>query len=127
LFTLRIEIYQFLTVRPGYSALNMAAQFLRGLAAFYFVVAAVGFGRRFLNRRGKPLAFARDLSFPLYLLHFLPLSAATFLLLGTGMSVWARWTIAVLASWLFVALFTEFARLSPSLRRFFSIRLSHDS
>ena len=63
-FILRIEIYQFLIVGPGYSAWNMTAQFLRGLAAFHLVVAGVGFGRRFLNHRGKVFAWGGTCRFP---------------------------------------------------------------
>ena len=65
---------------------------------------------------------ARDLAFPLYVLHFAPLSAATYLLLGTGLSVLARWMIAVLASWATVALFTYLARFVPLVRDLFGIR-----
>jgi hypothetical protein len=68
------------------------------------------------------LGIARDLSFPLYVLHYAPLVAALYLLLNTGLSIWVRWFLAVLASWTFVALFTVLARYIPVVREFFSIR-----
>jgi len=111
-----------LQISGGYSLLNMAAQFIRGLAAFCLVLAAIGFGKRYLNRGGKTLALARDESFPLYIMHYLPLSAATLLLIGSPLSVAARWTIAVIASWASVAVFTEIARRIPPLRSLFGIR-----
>jgi hypothetical protein len=36
--------------------------------------------------------------------------------------VWARWAIAVGASWMSAALFTYLARFVPPLRAFFGIR-----
>ncbi|HVP17914.1 MAG TPA: hypothetical protein VMU36_02895, partial [Spirochaetia bacterium] len=86
------------------------------------VIAVVGYGRRHLNRGTRALGVARDLAFPLYVLHFAPLTAATYLLLGTGLGVWARWAIAVAASWATVALFTYVAGFIPYLRELFGIR-----
>jgi len=68
------------------------------------------------------LGIARDLSFPLYILHYAPLTAATYLLLNSGLAVWTRWILAVAASWSFVALFTFVARFIPLVRGFFGIR-----
>jgi hypothetical protein len=75
-----------------------------------------------LNGPSPALGIARDLSFPLYLLHYAPLTAATYLLLNSGLSIWTRWLLAVAASWTFVALFTFLARLLPLVRGFFGIR-----
>ena len=122
LFVVRIEMLGMLHVSEGYSPLNMAAQFIRGLAAFCFVLAAIGFGKRYLNRGGKALALARDESFPLYIMHYLPVSAVTLLLIGSPLPVMARWTIAVIASLAAVAVFTEIARRIPPLRSLFGIR-----
>ena len=68
------------------------------------------------------LGIARDLSFPLYILHYAPLTAATYLLLNSGLSIWTRWILAVAVSWSFVALFTFLARFIPLVRDFFGIR-----
>ena len=122
LFVIRIEMLQMLEILPGYSLLNMAAQFIRGLAAFCLVLAAVGFGKRYLNPGGKALALARDNSFPLYIMHYFPLSAAILLLIGSPLPVMARWALAVIASWASVAVFTEIARRIPPLRSLFGIR-----
>ena len=115
-------VYRLTPVPAGYSVANIAAQALRGAAAYGLVSAALGYGRRFLNHESRALDMARDLAFPLYVLHFAPLSAATYLLLGTGLSVLARWMIAVLASWATVALFTYLARFVPLVRDLFGIR-----
>ncbi len=101
---------------------NIAAQAFRGAAALGLVVAAMGYGRRYLNRESRALSVARDLAFPLYVLHFAPLSAATYLLLGTGLGVWARWALAVGASWVTVAILTCLARFIPVVRGVLGIR-----
>lgn len=122
LFVIRIEMLRTLQISDGYSLLNITTQFIRGVTAFCLVLAAIGFGKRYLNRGGKALALARDNSFPLYIMHFLPLSAATLLLIGTPLPMMARWAIAVIASWVSVAIFTEIARRIPPLRSLFGIR-----
>jgi hypothetical protein len=121
-FIARLAVYNLLAVGPGYEPANIAAQVFRGIAAWCLVVAAVGWGRRLLSHESPALGLARDLAFPLYVLHFAPLSAATYLLVGTRLSVWARWGIAVAASWITVALFTEAVRYVPAVRTFFGIR-----
>ncbi len=107
-FAARLGVYRIFTVPSGYAAANIAAQALRGFAAYGLVMAAVGYARRYLNRESAALVKARDL--------------ATYLLLGTGLGAWARWAIAVAASWLTVALFTYVARFVPLVREFFGIR-----
>jgi len=121
-FLARMAIYRVTAVADGYNAANMAAQAFRGIAAYGLVMAAFGFGQRYLNRPGRMLGIARDLSFPLYFLHYAPLTAATYLLLNSGLSIWTRWILAVAASWGFVALFIFLARYVPLVRGFFSIR-----
>ena len=82
----------------------------------------MGYGRRYINSESRALSAARDLAFPLYVLHFAPLSAATYLLLETSLGVWARWAIAVGASWVTVAIFTYVARFVPLVRDILGIR-----
>lgn len=121
-FLSRIAVYAVVTVPNGYRAANIVAQAFRGIAAYGLVMAAMGYARRYLNRHGRMLGMARDLSFPLYILHYAPLTAATYLLLNSGLNVWTRWTLAVAASWSFVALFTFLARFIPLVRGLFGIQ-----
>jgi glucan biosynthesis protein C len=121
-FLARLATYRVVAVPDGYHAANIIAQAFRGIAAYGLVLAVLGYGQRYLNGPSRMLGIARDLSFPLYILHYAPLTAATYLLLNSGLSIWIRWTLAVAASWSFVALFTFLARFLPLVRRFFSIR-----
>lgn len=121
-FLARLATYRVVPVPDGYHAANMVAQAFRGIAAYGLVLAALGYGQRYLNGPSRALGIARDLAFPLYILHYAPLTAATYLLLNTGLSIWTRWALAVAASWSFVALFTFLARFIPLVRGFFSIR-----
>ena len=123
-FLARSMIYWLVVVPDGYNAANIMTQAFRGVAAYGLVMAAIGYGQRYLNRPGRALGIARDLSFPLYILHYAPLTAATYLLLTSGLSIWTRWILAVAASWSFVAVFTFLARFVPPVRNFFSIRQS---
>lgn len=121
-FLARSMIYWLVAVPDGYNAANIIAQAFRGVAAYGLVMAAMGYGQRYLNGQSQMLGIARDLSLPLYILHYAPLTAATYLLLNTGLSIWTRWILAVAASWSFVALFTFLARYIPLVRDFFKIR-----
>lgn len=121
-FLFRIAVYAVVIVPNGYSAANIVSQAFRGIAAYGLVMAAMGYAQRYLNRQGRMLGIARDLSFPLYILHYAPLTAATYLLLNSGLTIWTRWALAVAASWSFVALFTYLARFISPVRDFFTIR-----
>ena len=121
-FLVRISTYGLVDVPDGYHTANVVAQAFRGIAAYGLVMAAAGYGLHYLNGRSKLLGIVRDVSFPLYILHFAPLTAAVYLLLNSGLSVWARWIIAVAASWSCVTLFTILARYVPPLRWLFGIR-----
>jgi glucan biosynthesis protein C len=83
----RITTYWLVAVPDGYDAANIIAQAFRGVAAYGLVMAAMGYGQRYLNGQSKMLGVARDLSFPLYILHYTPLTAATYLLLNTSLSI----------------------------------------
>jgi hypothetical protein len=120
-FAARLACYRLLPVGSGYQVFNMLAQFLRGLAAWGLVLAAIGFGRRYFVAMGRPLGIARDLSFPLYLLHYAPLTAATYFLLDSDLGIWTRWALSVLFSWATVALCTFVFRYIPPLRSLFRI------
>jgi glucan biosynthesis protein C len=109
-------------VPEGYNAANIIAYTFRGIAAYGLVLAAIGYGQRYLTSTGRWLGIARDLSFPLYVLHYLPVTAATYLLLETGLSIWVRFFITVAATLILVAVFTLLAKFVPPLRSFFSIR-----
>lgn len=121
-FLLRISIYKWYIVPDGYNAANITTHVFRGIAAYGLVMAAMGYGKRYLNIQGKMLGIARDLSFPLYFLHYAPLTAATYLLINSALSIWSRWILAMAVSWIFVALFTFLARFIPPVRDFFGIR-----
>lgn len=121
-FAARMLVYRFFDVPEGYHPANVAAQVFRGLAAYGLVLAAMGYGGRYLKGQGKWPGIARDLSFPLYILHYAPLTAATYFLLTSGLSIWTRFALAVAASWGFVVLFTLVARYIPIVREFFGIR-----
>ena len=121
-FLARMETYRVVAVPDGYNTANIIAQAFRGIAAYGLVLAAIGYGQRYLNGPSRLLGIARDLSFPLYILHYAPVTAATYLLLNTGLSIWTKWFLIVAASWSFGAIFTFLARYVPLVRNFFGIR-----
>lgn len=118
-YLVRMSVYRFFPVPEGYNPTNITTHVFRGFAAYWLVLAAMGYGKHYLNKSGGLLGIARDLSFPLYILHYAPLTAATYYLLNSGLSVWTRWFLACLASWGFVVIFTYVARFIPPDERFF--------
>jgi hypothetical protein len=65
-FLARIAIYTLFIVSGGYNAANIIAQAFRGIAAYVLVMAAMGYGQRYLNRQGRMLGIARPLLPSLY-------------------------------------------------------------
>lgn len=124
-FLARIGCGYILPASWGYNPGTMIAQFLRGAASWGLALAALGFGRRFMSGgrffAGPAYALARDLSFPLYFFHFVLVTAATWLLLGTGLPAMLRWAISVLAAWGGSAALTWIIRLWGPSRSLFGL------
>ena len=120
-FLCRITIYRICTVEDGYTIANMVVQGFRGVASYGFVLAAIGYGKKLLDSESKCMNLIRDISFPLYFLHFFFVSAITYLLIGTGLSIWFRWFITIISTSCIILLFTLLARYIPLLRNFFSL------
>jgi glucans biosynthesis protein C len=120
-FLCRIIIYRICTVQDGYTIANIVVQGFRGAASYGFVLAAIGYGKRLLNNESKYMNLIRDLSFPLYFLHFFFVSAVTYLLIGTGLSTWFRWFITIISTSCIILLFTLPARHIYLFRNFFGL------
>lgn len=79
----------------GYSLEYILYQLLRGVDSWFWVVALVGLGRRYLNFNSKLLQYASVASYPFYILHQTVLVAIAFYLV--------RWNAGVMVKFLFIS------------------------
>jgi glucans biosynthesis protein C len=110
-------------LKPGYNKGYMAMKGLYGLNRYLWVMFFIGFGNRFFTQTGRVLTYVSTFSFPLYIIHFVPVTAFTYFLLPLSISIYIKLTIVVVLS-LFVCFISyEFViRRIPMLRFLFGMK-----
>jgi glucans biosynthesis protein C len=93
----------------GYNAANAAYLFLEAFNAWLWVLALLGFGRRFLSFRNRALDYASEGIYPFYILHQTVIVIVAFYVIGAPDTVWAKfWFTSAVSFALTVAIY-EFA------------------
>jgi peptidoglycan/LPS O-acetylase OafA/YrhL len=88
----------------GYSLEYILYQLLRGVDSWFWVVALVGLGRRYLNFNSKLLEYASAASYPFYILHQSVLVAIGFYVV--------RWSAGVMVKFLVISTTSLFATIA---------------
>lgn len=90
----------------GYNAGNAALQMLQGFNAWFWVLAVLGFGRRFLSFRNRVLDYASEGIYPFYILHQTVIVVVAFYVIRAPDGVWAKfWFTSAVSGLLTVALY----------------------
>ncbi|HEX2946228.1 MAG TPA: acyltransferase family protein [Clostridia bacterium] len=84
--------------------------FAKGVYECAAVIALLGIGRRFLDRKSPLLGYLNNASFAYYLFHYLPVSLFTYLLIGTNLNVYLKFGMAVVFSYIFIIILYELIR-----------------
>lgn len=87
-----------------YSLSNLLYQGFRGCNAWFWVLALLGLGRRFLNFNSKLLTYANEAAYPVYLLHQTVLVAIAFYVV--------RWNIGIMAKFWIISTATLIATIA---------------
>jgi peptidoglycan/LPS O-acetylase OafA/YrhL len=74
----------------GYSPANAAYLVLQGFNAWFWVLALLGFGRRFLSFRNRVLDYASEGIYPFYILHQTVIVVVAFYVIRAPDGVWAK-------------------------------------
>ncbi len=100
-----------------------------GLIGWTSLLAAVGLTRRFLSFENAALRYARDASYPFYLLHMLPLWAVAYVVVSLSMPYPIEFVLITGVSFvLTLAIYEVLVRRHPSTRFAFGLKpVSQDS
>jgi glucans biosynthesis protein C len=103
----------------AYSFQNTLYQLLHGLNAWCWVLAILGFGRRYLNFRSAVLEYANQGIYPFYILHQTVIVVVGFYVVQVDESILSKFlfvsTVSLLLSWAMYDLFVRPFRLTRFL------------
>lgn len=107
----------------GYSLGYILYQLLRGVNSWFWVVALVGLGRRYLNFSSKLLQYASVASYPFYLLHQTVLVTIGFYVVRWSAGVMEKfWVISTASLIATIALYELLIRRNNVMRFFFGLK-----
>jgi peptidoglycan/LPS O-acetylase OafA/YrhL len=92
------------------------------LVPWFFIIAALGYGRRVLNRGGAALKYAAPASYPVYLLHQTVIIAVGFGILKAGLGVPLSFVVIMLGSFAVCLSCYEIVRRVNVLRVLFGMK-----
>jgi len=81
-----------------YAPQMIGIRFLHQLGGWLWIVAILGYGRRFLNVSNRALRYANEAAYPFYILHQTVIVAVGFYVLKWGIGVPSSYTLVVLFS-----------------------------
>jgi surface polysaccharide O-acyltransferase-like enzyme len=100
-----------------------ADYFYANLFTWAWLVTFLGFGRQFLSFGNKLLAWARDASYPVYILHQTVIIAIAYFVIRQPWSPWAKYTVVLIATLaISVALYEYLLRKFAITRLMFGIK-----
>jgi peptidoglycan/LPS O-acetylase OafA/YrhL len=82
----------------GYSVGYVLYQMLRGVNSWFWVVALLGLGRRYLNFNNSLLQYASEAAYPLYILHQTIIVAIAFYVVRWNISISEKFFVISTAS-----------------------------
>ncbi len=108
----------------GYSAGYILYQMFRGLNSWFWVIAFLGLGRKFLNFNSKLLQYLNEASYPLYLLHQTVLVAIGFYVVQWHIGVMEKfWLLSTVCLVVTIALYDLLVKRNLVLRFLFGLKL----
>lgn len=113
---------------PGYSLGYILYQMLRGVNSWFWVIALLGLGRRYLNFNSKLLQYFSEASYPIYLLHQTVLVALGFYVVQWHTGVMEKFLlISTVCLVVTIALYDLLVKRNNVLRFLFGLKVkSHE-
>lgn len=106
----------------GYTPERLAWLALLGIHAWCWVIAILGYGKRWLDRDHPVLGWARDASYPVYILHQTVIVVIAYYVVRTDESVIAKFLFTAFVSLaVTLALYEAFVRPYPAMRVLFGM------
>lgn len=107
---------------PDPSLGRVGMSLLGGLGAWMVIVAAFGFGRRYLDRPSKALAYLAPASYPLYLIHQTMIVLAAWFVVRLATPWPIQWAVLLVVSVGVTFAVYEAVRRAPGIRVAFGIK-----
>ncbi len=117
-----ITMALYLSIRydlPKYSVGDVALHFLRNFNAWFWVVALLGLGRRYLSHPGRVLRYLGESSYPFYILHQTIIVVIGYYVVHTEAPLGTKFATIVVAS-----LIATFGLYEAFIRRWNPLRLA---
>jgi len=92
------------------------------LILFASLFAALGYARRFLNQPSRVYYYLHRASFPFYILHFFPITVASYLIARRDLNVWLKYLIIVVFAYPSTLMLYEIIRRIPVVRSLFGVK-----
>jgi peptidoglycan/LPS O-acetylase OafA/YrhL len=112
----------YLTIRydpPKYSAGDIALHFLRNFNTWFWVLALLGLGHRYLSNPGRVLRYLSESSYPFYILHQTVIVVIGYYVVRTDAPLGIKFVLIVVAS-----LIATFGLYEALIRRWNPLRLA---
>jgi peptidoglycan/LPS O-acetylase OafA/YrhL len=112
----------YLTIRfdpPKYSMGDIALHFLRNFNTWFWVLALLGLGRRYLSNSGRVLRYLSESSYPFYILHQTVIVVIGYYVVRTDASLGIKFVLIVISS-----LVATFGLYEALIRRWNPLRLA---
>ena len=103
---------------PGYNIEYMAFKGLHGLNTYLWVIFFIGFGGKFINKSNSFLNYVRNFSFPLYMIHLIPITILDYYFLSLTISVYLKVSIVIITTYIFSLFFYELFIKRITIMRF---------
>ena len=84
----------------------------------------MGYARQFLNRRFRFYNYLKNASYPFYILHYLPVTVASYFIARSDLNVWLKYLVIIVFSYLATFALYEIIRRIPVVRFLFGVRNS---
>jgi peptidoglycan/LPS O-acetylase OafA/YrhL len=118
LFVTYFEMFGYPWSNPSWLVTVIVA-YLNGFAAWFFVIAILGYGRKFLRSSNKFLSYTGEASYPYYILHQTVIVIVGFYVVQWQLGVGAKFLLILAAATAVTALLYELLVKRFNLLRFF--------
>ena len=98
LMPLVLITYSWFAGFPEFSLPRIAYTFMRGFNAWFWLLAIVGYGLRYLNCRNKFLNYCREAAYPVYILHQTVIVAVAYPVVRWSVALGVKFTVIMMLS-----------------------------
>jgi hypothetical protein len=121
LIAISLSVFNVAQVQNGLNEVTfyVVEMVLRGIAIWFCMIGFLGFGKRFLNRGGKFINYAREAALPVYIIHLPMVVIVGFIVIKFNVPIAVKYFAIVTLSLISSVLLYEIAVKRFNFARFF--------